>query len=95
VLCRRWKKASKVEGTLTYIGYAIFVVKWVVVLVLYRIGKTSKDLWGWSCDDRAKRIQQYYVDDLDFDKLCVEQVNAGTHGLWCLLLTGHRLFPGT
>lgn len=75
-LCRRLKRASKVEGTFTYIGYAVFVVKWLVVLILYRIGKTSKDLWGWSCDDRAKNIQQYYVSDLDFDKLCLEQVSA-------------------
>lgn len=66
----------RVESTFNKIGYCIFVVKWIAVFILYRIGKTSKDLWGWSCDDRAKKIQQYYVVQLDFQRLCMEQVSS-------------------
>ena len=69
-------KALRVESTFNKIGYAVFALKWIAVFILYRVGKTSKDLWGWSCDDRAKKIQQFYIVHLDFQKLCTEQVSV-------------------
>lgn len=68
------KRAMRVESTFNKVGYAVFVVKWIAVFILYRVGRTSKDLWGWSCDDKAKKIQQYYIVHLNFEKLCTEQV---------------------
>lgn len=69
--CRK----KKVENKITWLGRTIKVAKWVAVFILYRIGKTSRDLWGWSCDDRAAAIQQFYVTNLDFHALCTEQVS--------------------
>lgn len=71
---RNRRAAEKVENAMTIAGYTAFVLKWIAVAVLYRVGKTTKDLWGWSCDERAQRIQQFYATELDFSKLCVEQV---------------------
>lgn len=69
--CRK----TKVEDKITWLGRTVKVAQWVAVFILYRIGKTSRDLWGWSCDDRAAAIQQFYVTDLDFHALCTEQVS--------------------
>ena len=74
--CNRQKKrAEKVESAMTIAGYVAFVLKWIAVAILYRVGKTTKDLWGWSCDERADKIQQFYVDQLNFHTLCLEQVS--------------------
>jgi len=69
------KHAQKLESGLGYVGYAFYVVKWIAVATLYLVGRTSKDLWGWSCDVRAQKIQEFYVTELDFAKLCMEQVS--------------------
>ena len=74
--CRKSKKALRVENRLIRIGYVVFVVKWIIVFVLYRTGRTSKDMWGWSCDERAKKIQQYYVTQINFHAMCIEQVGG-------------------
>ena len=68
------KRGEKLEGRFGNISHVVFVVKWIAVLILYRIGKTSKDLWGWSCDERAANIQQFYKSELDFKSLCLNQV---------------------
>lgn len=75
--CHKSKRAQKLEEGLGYVAYAFYVVKWVAVATLYLVGKTSKDLWGWSCDVRAAKIQEFYVTDLNFEQLCMEQVS------WC------------
>lgn len=53
----------------------INVLAWGVVAALYRIFKTDKDLWGWSCLDTAKEIQHELGSQvLDFNLLCKIQV---------------------
>lgn len=79
--CHKSKRAQKLEEGLGYIGYALHVVKWIAVATLYLVGKTSKDLWGWSCDVRAAKIQEFYVTELNFQQLCMEQV-SGLCGLF-------------
>lgn len=67
--------AARAESALVKAGYVAFVAKWFIIATLYRTGKTSKDLWGWSCDKRAANIQKYYVNDLNFATLCRAQVS--------------------
>ena len=86
--CHKSKRARKVEDGLGYVAYGFYVVKWVVVATLYLVGKTSKDLWGWSCDVRAAEIQEFYKTDLDFSRLCMEQVSRVVCFLVGFLLTG-------
>lgn len=70
----RSKGAGKAVSTFENIGRVIFVAQWLAVAILYRVGKTTKDLWGWSCDQRADEIQQFYPQ-LDFQALCTTQVS--------------------
>ena len=42
---------------------------WLSTAVAYRIGKTGKDLWGWSCDPKAQAIQNVFPE-VDFGFLC-------------------------
>lgn len=60
----------------TVLKYAIHVISWLIIAVLYRVFKTGDDLWGWSCSDRAKAIQFAFKSDLDFSALCNIQVSA-------------------
>jgi len=82
--CRKSRRAQKLEEGLGYVGHIFYVVKWIVVATLYLVGKTSRDLWGWSCDVRAAKIQEFYVTDLNFERLCMEQVSR----VCCLLFVG-------
>lgn len=45
-------------------------VTWIVVAILYRTGKTGKDLWGWACSPGALSIQPSFVGVLSFNRLC-------------------------
>lgn len=57
----------------------INVLAWGVVAALYRIFKTDKDLWGWSCLDTAKEIQHELGSQiLDFNLLCKIQVRQSS-----------------
>lgn len=67
--------AARAESALVKTGYIAFVSKWFIIATLYRTGKTTKDLWGWSCDKRAANIQKYYVNDLNFATICRIQVS--------------------
>lgn len=71
----RLKNGEKIESSFTTAGRVVWVVKWVTVAILYRIGRTTRDLWGWSCDRRADDVQQFYPE-LDFHQLCTVQVSA-------------------
>ena len=52
------------------------VVVWAVVMVLYRANKTKKDLWGWSCSEKADAIQGLYDGVVPFNSLCQLQVSS-------------------
>jgi len=69
--CRSKKKAIfSVWYNLIHIG------AWVGVAVLYRVGKTGDDLWGWSCSSGAEEIQSLFKDELNFSALCKTQVSS-------------------
>lgn len=73
-LCCRSKRKTALFSLL---GAAVHIVFWVVISILYRVGKTNKDLWGWSCTDEAKAIQdQLGSNVLNFQSLCTLQVSC-------------------
>jgi hypothetical protein len=74
--CRKGKgKAAKTRIWTTVIKYGVHVIAWLVVAILYRVGKTGDDTWGWSCSDRAKAIQSAFKSQLNFESLCSVQVS--------------------
>ena len=79
-------RAEKAESAFQRIGYVIVVVQWLVVAILYRMGRTSKDLWGWSCGPTADQIQQFYPQ-VNFNTLCHLQVS---HPYFNLLLSANN-----
>lgn len=88
-LCCRAKRKATFFSLLGALAHIIF---WIVISVLYRVGKTEKDLWGWSCTDKAKAIQdQLGSDVLDFESLCTLQVRSSSP---CQLLPTRRMKCG-
>jgi len=49
---------------------------WIVVAILYRTGKTGKDLWGWACSPVALQIQPNFAGIVDFDGICQKGVSS-------------------
>jgi hypothetical protein len=59
------------------LSYDIFhVVAWVGVSVLYRVFKTERDLWGWTCSREAERVQGAFEGVVAFEGLCSLQVRT-------------------
>jgi hypothetical protein len=72
-LCCRAKRKAAFFSILYML---VHVVCWAIVAVLYRVGKTSDDLWGWSCTDQAKEVQKILGSSvLNFENLCKFQVS--------------------
>jgi len=72
------KKANKISSFETYFTVAMeggHVVIWIVVAVLYRVGKTGHDLWGWACSPLAIQIQPNFQGVVDFDQVCKRSVS--------------------
>lgn len=68
-LSKKKKAAFSILYSLIHIG------AWVGVAVLYRVGMTGDDLWGWSCSSEADMIQSLYEDELNFNAMCNLQVS--------------------
>lgn len=80
-LCCRAKRVGKVFGLIYTIAH---ISSWVAVSATYRIAKTGDDLWGWSCSDVAKEIQQQLGSDvLNFESLCTLQASFSPLMLLC------------
>jgi hypothetical protein len=63
----------------SYLGFGIFaahVGMWIATAVVYRTGKDGNDLWGWSCDERAMRIQKPFENVIDFKRYCNVQTSS-------------------
>jgi small-conductance mechanosensitive channel len=72
-LCCRAKRKAAFFSILYML---VHVICWAIVAVLYRVGKTGDDLWGWSCNDKAKEIQKTLGSSvLNFQSLCKFQVS--------------------
>ncbi|EPE33416.1 hypothetical protein GLAREA_06429 [Glarea lozoyensis ATCC 20868] len=46
------------------------VITWIVVAILYRVGKSGDDLWGWACSPVAERIQPGFEGLVNFGSVC-------------------------
>jgi hypothetical protein len=51
------------------------VLVWIIVAVLYRVGKTGHDLWGWACSPLAQKIQPNFEGVVDFESVCQRGVS--------------------
>ncbi|KAI9724988.1 MAG: hypothetical protein M1812_000264 [Candelaria pacifica] len=64
------KAANRVEDLSSTFEYTVStgqIIVWLVTVVLYKVGKTGNDLWGWSCSDKAAAIQDQFKDVVTFD----------------------------
>lgn len=62
-----------------YISLAIYGTQlgmWVAVAAAYRAGKDGNDLWGWTCDVRAMRIQPSFAPVINFSRYCNIQTSS-------------------
>ena len=50
-------------------------ITWIVVAVLYRTGRTGKDLWGWACSPVALQIQPNFEGVVNFEGVCQKGVS--------------------
>lgn len=76
---RSANQVNTVQTTVTVVVELVHIGLWIAVSVLYREGKTGKDLWGWACSDMADRIQKNFEGVVDFNQVC----NRGTAN-WAL-----------
>jgi hypothetical protein len=63
----------------TYLSAAVFathVGMWIAVAVAYRAGKDSNDLWGWTCDEKALKIQKPFERVINFKRYCDIQTSS-------------------
>ncbi|KAJ9658493.1 hypothetical protein H2198_003645 [Neophaeococcomyces mojaviensis] len=66
-------QSKKKKAMFSVLHSLIHVGIWLVVAVLYRVGKARNDLWGWSCSSEAEKIQSLYRDELNFSAMCNTQ----------------------
>ena len=77
--CCCFKKAWA-SWKLTVAQYAVHIMGWLVVAILYRYEKSlhgdNDDLWGWSCSTKANDIQAAFNGVVNFKSLCRVQVSS-------------------
>jgi hypothetical protein len=61
----------------------IDVITWIVVAILYRVGKTGDDLWGWACSPVAERIQPGFEGLVNFGSVCSRGVSYCEKCCYC------------
>ena len=74
-------KASSITGYISYALLAVRIVAWAIAAGLYQKANTGNDLWGYSCSDKADAIQDEVQSYLNFNNLCLTQVNLLTLSL--------------
>ena len=65
---------SRKKALFSVFYHIVHVLLWAGVTVLYRVGKTGDDLWGWSCSENADNIQDLFKGVVNFNGLCKLQV---------------------
>lgn len=65
---------SSVQSVASVIIELAHIIIWIVAAVLYRVGKTGKDLWGWACSPLAKNIQPSFNNVVHFNQVCTRGV---------------------
>jgi hypothetical protein len=74
---RSIRAANKTHDVVTAIGVVVFMTNmamWIATAVLYRTGKDGHDLWGWTCDPKANKIQKEFEHVIKFERYCKIQV---------------------
>jgi hypothetical protein len=69
--------ANKANSGASIVGYIMLgahVLVWAAGMGLFRMARTGKDLWGYSCSSTADQIHAEVESFLDFGKLCTMQV---------------------
>ena len=76
-------RSIKTANNLAWINASIIIttelagfITWIVVAILYRTGRTGKDLWGWACSPVALQIQPNFAGIVDFDGICQKGVSS-------------------
>ena len=76
-----YAKSIKLANTMAVVNISIIIttevagfITWIVVAILYRTGRTGKDLWGWACSPLALNIQPNFDGILNFDGICQKSV---------------------
>lgn len=63
----------------SFLGFGVFathVGMWIAVAVAYRAGKDGNDLWGWTCDEKAMKIQKPFEKVINFKRYCDIQTSS-------------------
>lgn len=66
--------SSRTKTMFNIIYYLAHIGLWAGIAVAYRLGKTGKDLWGWSCDMEHGQRKTLFENDLNFEFMCGLQV---------------------
>lgn len=89
-----YAKSIKWANTLAMINATLIItvevggfVAWIVVAILYRTGRTGKDLWGWACSPLALNIQPNFEGVLNFEGICQRGVCLSMGTRICEMLT--------
>lgn len=75
------KKANTISSAQTWTSMIVevgHILIWIVVAILYRVGKSGKDLWGWACSPLAQNIQPNFNGVVHFSRVCSRGVSAIT-----------------
>ena len=75
-------RAALIATTFSWIVMFGNLVVWGVAASLYRTEKDkngkSNDLWGWTCSPAAKKIQETFANEVNFNSYCNIQVSPYT-----------------
>lgn len=67
--------SSRTKTMFSVVYYLAHIGFWAGIAVVYRLSKTGKDLWGWSCEMTPDGPRQTaFKDDLNFEFMCNLQV---------------------
>ncbi|KAI9714641.1 MAG: hypothetical protein M1812_006306 [Candelaria pacifica] len=73
-------KANTISTVFTGGVVGFHIVYWGVAAALYKYAKdtdgVSNDLWGWSCSNAARTIQNEFRAEVDFDRICAVQTGG-------------------
>lgn len=66
--------SSRTKTMFSVLYYLVHFGIWAGIAVAYRLGKTGKDLWGWSCDMEGGPRAKLFQDVLNYEQMCNIQV---------------------
>lgn len=88
---RAANRVNTVQTTVTVVVEVVHIGFWIAISVLYREGRTGKDLWGWACGGVADSIQKAFDGVVDFDTICRRGVSLSVSFEFFILAIGRVL----